>query len=1288
MPEQALTQADINQLRNYANNGTVADALNYWGFLESKGYQYATLAKDVVTGGSGFGEAARAFAQNVGLIEGTRGSIAASEWNTISVELMQADFVAVETLFTVLGRPIVRLPLDDIRRYHSDVFALHDLPASAWTVFAPTVVGNPSTAQQEAIWQDLLDLGTGGTAQEFIAAAGIGLITMFNGVLDPQASAADTQLAALWTEAVFFGPDRANPTGAIQGYLGTSSTIQPYSIPHPDGGQIVGGSHEANNIISGTGNADVLIGYGGADNLYGNDRNDTLFGNDADDRLFGGGGDDLLIGGDDIYDSRTQGGNDVLYGEAGNDTLYGGGGNDLLEGGAGNDKLDGGSNNDKLDGGDNNDTLLGGSGNDTLVAGSGKDELRGGGDNDTLVAGADTTSIDKDKLYGEAGNDTLLDHYRADKSTDSLYGGANNDILFGGKGDRLYGEGDSDTYWLNASEATDTSNTGTNTFIAWTGNAALDNQITLANTVVDKIHIKEGAATLVKGLGGNDEVYWGNTRIVGDFYRQIGGQYEYTLGAKLFANITGDGFYIYDDSGNRIATLTRSGSDVSANIWGSFAGITVHYGEGAVGAVGGYTDVPFTPDFLSAYPDPVAAGTAGNDSIPGGYLADSISSGAGNDTLAGSTGNDTLAGGNGSNTASGGGDRDTFVIAADTVAVTDTITDFNASAGEVIDVSALGSNLTLQITQTGADASFTVGNRTVLMKNVQASALTTAHFVGVSSITVKVTPTNGADSIPGTAGADTIDALGGNDTISGLGGNDSLYGNAGDDVLIGGAGADTLSGGSGSDTASYAGSAAVNVNLATGAVSGGYAAGDVFSSIEHLIGSGNADTLAGNTSGNQILGGGGNDTILGDSGNDTLGGEAGNDSLDGGSGNDLLLASTGSDAMIGGTGTDTFDYSLSTAAVILNLTTGAASGGWAAGDTLSGAEYIIGSAFNDSVTGNAENNNFLGGAGNDTLRGDAGRDTIDGGDGNDSLVGGADNDRLTDGLGANKLFGEAGNDTLTGGAGADSLDGGDGDDSLVGGAGADTLAGGLGVDTLSYATATAAVNVNLKTSTGAGSDAAGDKPSGIEELIGSAYNDTLTGGAAAETIDGGNGNNIVNGDAGADSLEGGSGLDSMNGGAGNDTLDGGSGNDSLRGGADADEIDGGSGNDLLFGDAGADTLEGGSGADTMNGGTEADIFYISTSDTGLGTAADHIVGFSRAQGDKIEFNISGISASSFVGLGAFTSGGVREFGYTKTTFGGANVTVIRLDLDNNGATDREIVLDGIHIDLVVSDFLF
>ena len=99
---------------------------------------------------------------------------------------------------------------------------------------------------------------------------------------------------------------------------------------------------------------------------------------------------------------------------------------------------------------------------------------------------------------------------------------------------------------------------------------------------------------------------------------------------------------------------------------------------------------------------------------------------------------------------------------------------------------------------------------------------------------------------------------------------------------------------------------------------------------------------------------------------------------------------------------------------------------------------------------------------------------------------------------------------------------------LTGGAGNDTLAGGLngaGGDTASYATATAGVTVSLllqggtQNTVGAGVDTL----TGIENLIGSAFNDTLTGDA---------GNNVLTGGAGNDTLIGGIGNDTLDGGAG------------------------------------------------------------------------------------------------------------------------------------------------------------
>ena len=229
----ALSQTDIDQLETYKDLG-VAGLTDYYGLLESEEYEYATLALGVVTGTGSFGAAARKFAENVGAITGEKPSMSSGDWNAIAVGLMERDFAARQTMFNN-GQPIVDITFQTIKTYHSDVFDINGLPPEAWTMFAPTEVGSPSEGEQEAIWDDVLALGTGSTAQQFIAAAGFGLITLFNGVLDFMFMDADEQLAALWTEAVFFGPDRDNPTGAIKEFLGGTAEIEPYDIAHPDG---------------------------------------------------------------------------------------------------------------------------------------------------------------------------------------------------------------------------------------------------------------------------------------------------------------------------------------------------------------------------------------------------------------------------------------------------------------------------------------------------------------------------------------------------------------------------------------------------------------------------------------------------------------------------------------------------------------------------------------------------------------------------------------------------------------------------------------------------------------------------------------------------------------------------------------------------------------------------------------------------------------------------------------------------------------------------------------------
>ncbi|WP_085747163.1 retention module-containing protein [Pseudomonas sp. R45(2017)] len=166
-----------------------------------------------------------------------------------------------------------------------------------------------------------------------------------------------------------------------------------------------------------------------------------------------------------------------------------------------------------------------------------------------------------------------------------------------------------------------------------------------------------------------------------------------------------------------------------------------------------------------------------------------------------------------------------------------------------------------------------------------------------------------------------------------------------------------------------------------------------------------------------------------------------------------------------------------------------------------------------------------------------------------TLTGTSGDDVLVAGTGDNIINAGDGNDVLTAGSGNNELHGGAGNDLLYSGPGNDLLDGGTGIDTASYAHATAGVTVNLgllgaQNTVGAGTDTL----TGIENLVGSNFNDTLTGD---------NNNNVINGGLGNDILNGGGGDDLLIGGMGNNTLTGGPGADTFQ------WLKGNSGHDLV-----------------------------------------------------------------------------------------------------------------------------
>ncbi|MEL6477110.1 MAG: hypothetical protein AAFR17_07260 [Pseudomonadota bacterium] len=216
---------------------------------------------------------------------------------------------------------------------------------------------------------------------------------------------------------------------------------------------------------------------------------------------------------------------------------------------------------------------------------------------------------------------------------------------------------------------------------------------------------------------------------------------------------------------------------------------------------------------------------------------------------------------------------------------------------------------------------------------------------------------------------------------------------------------------------------------------------------------------------------------------------------------------------------------------------------------------------------------------------------------------------------------------LTGTSGADTITGGTGDDTLVGSPGADRMEGRGGRDTLDYAGSAAGVTVNLNTATASGGDAEGDEVLAIENLIGSNFEDRLTGDDKINRIDGGLRADTISGVGGGDQLFGGGGNDSLLGGPGNDTLDGGVSGDTLDGGSGADQLFGGDGVDSLSGSLNADSLFGGAGADRLSGGAAGDFLDGGSENDNLdgGAGPDTLIGgagldslFGRGGHDRLE----------------------------------------------------------------------
>ncbi len=238
-------------------------------------------------------------------------------------------------------------------------------------------------------------------------------------------------------------------------------------------------------------------------------------------------------------------------------------------------------------------------------------------------------------------------------------------------------------------------------------------------------------------------------------------------------------------------------------------------------------------------------------------------------------------------------------------------------------------------------------------------------------------------------------------------------------------------------------------------------------------------------------------------------------------------------------------------------------------------------------------------------------------------------------------------------------------DTLTGGSVADTLFGGDGNDILTGNSGTDTLHGDNGNDTLLGG-------SGNDSLDGDAGDDSLDGGSLNDTLFGRAGNDTLLGNSEADSLDGGSGTDSLDGGSLNDTLFGGSDNDTLFGGSENDTLIGGDGNDSLDGDTEDDNLIGGDGNDTLTGGSGSDQFVYNNSNEG----PDSITDFGVGGADAIVLSSGGFGGLTTIG-GTLTPSlfSATENGTAKIIYSGG-VLSFDQDLSNPGSLVTIATLTG------------
>ncbi len=628
-------------------------------------------------------------------------------------------------------------------------------------------------------------------------------------------------------------------------------------------GSLTGSTVSALTDMNGDATPDLLIGspgssYESASIVY------APISWQPDNNIYGTSGNDVMGAGYGVLHTIGAG-NDAILGLAGNDTINGEGGNDTLEGGVGVDSLVGGVGNDTylvdnvgdvvvenvgegtdtviasvnytllglevevlqlvgsahvgtgnaqdniilgtigadtIDGAAGVDTLNGGAGNDTYKvdnAGDGIVEIVGGG-TDTVLTSidfslADQANVENLTLIGTAHVGTGNNSNNAIIGTatgDTLDGGAGVDTLSGGLGNDTYlvdsatdsiveavgGGSDSVISTVNYTLGVNVENLSLSG-LATVGIGNVLNNVITSTASNDTLDGGVGVDTLIGGAG-NDRYIVDNA---GDRVQEAAGEGSDTVFTSVNLTLADNVEALQLTGSAHVGT----GNALDNSIAGTAGADTLDGGVGVDTMVGGAGDDTYMVDGLT---DAIVEGVAeGSDTViaavdytlsnnlenlvligdahaaTGNASDNGLTGDIGNDTLMGAAGNDTLDGGVGSNVMIGGVGDDTYIV---------------NGMGDVI-VEDVG----------GGTDTVWVNTDWTISDNIESVQLTggVAHLVVGNAVD---------NHIAGSTGDDTIDGGEGNDLESGGDGDDRLISASGLDTLVGGSGDDrfVLKGGS------------------------------------------------------------------------------------------------------------------------------------------------------------------------------------------------------------------------------------------------------------------------------------------------------------------------------------------------------------------------------------------------------------------------------------------------------------------------------------------------------------